>query len=306
MNSLSNQKKIKGSLAASLTAFKEDLSLDYNKTISHGEWLLEQGLDGVVFFGTTGEGNSLNVDEKKEFIDHLVQEKIPLEKVMIGTGACSLTDAVDLSDYAVKNGIKDCLILPPFYYKNPPDNGLFKFFSEIIQRVGNKELRIQIYHFPGVSQIPISHSLIEMLLREYPVNICGIKDSGGDLQNMISMCNQFENFDVYAGSEAFLLPVLEAGGAGTITATGNLTSADCVLVYKAFLSGENNLKQAQENLTSKRNLLQKACDGIGFVSGLKEIMSNIKQDDQWRITRPPFCGLGQEKRENILKVVDHL
>ena len=100
--------------------------------------------------------------------------------------------------------------------------------------------------------------------------------------------------------------MLEAGGAGTITATGNLTSADCVMVYKAFLSGENNLKQAQENLTSKRNLLQKACDGIGFVSGLKEIMSNIKQDDQWRITRPPFCGLGQEKRENILKVVDHL
>ena len=306
MNSLSGQKKIKGSLAASLTAFNEDLSLDFNKTISHGKWLLEQGLDGVVYFGTTGEGNSLNVDEKKEFIDRLVQENFPLEKVMIGTGACSLTDTVNLTGYAVENGIKDCLILPPFYYKNPPDNGLFKFFSEIIQQVGNAGLRIQIYHFPGVSQIPISHELIDRLLKENPENICGIKDSGGDLNNMITMCEKFEDFDVYAGSEAFLLPVLEAGGAGTITATGNLTSADCVAVYKAFLSGENNLKQSQEKLTSKRELLQKACDGIGFVSGLKEIMSKIKEDEQWCITRPPFCNLDQDKKEKILKVIDHL
>ena len=120
------------------------------------------------------------------------------------------------------------------------------------------------------------------------------------------MCEKFEDFDVYAGSEAYLLPVLEAGGAGTITATGNLTSADCVAVYKAFLSGENNLKQSQEKLTSKRELLQKACDGIGFVSGLKEIMSKIKEDEQWCITRPPFCNLDQDKKEKILKVIDHL
>mgnify|MGYP003319361328 CR=1 FL=1 len=118
-----------------------------------------------------------NIQEKKQFIDTLVNEKFENDKVMIGTGSCALPDAIDLTRYSVEAGIYDCLILPPFYYKNPKDEGLFAYFSEIIQKVANEKLKIQIYHFPAVSQIPISHKLIEMLLKEYPENITGIKDS---------------------------------------------------------------------------------------------------------------------------------
>ena len=298
--SLEEGTKIKGALTASLTAFKKDLSLDIIRTIDHGKWLLGQEIDGVVFFGTTGEGNSLTVKEKKLFIDNLIEKKFPLEKTMIGTGSCSIFDAVELSDHALKSGIKDSLVLPPFYYKNPSDEGLYAYFSEIIQRLGNKDLRIQIYHFPAVSQIPISHNLIERLLKNYPNTIAGIKDSGGDVSNMLSMCKNFDNFDVYAGSETFFLPVLEARGAGTITATGNITAKNCSLVYKAFRSKNPNVKALQDDLTGQREMLQKACGSVGFSCGLKEILSSLNNDDAWRICRPPFVEINKESRKEIL------
>ena len=299
MASSSSKNRIKGALAASLTAFKNDLSLDVSLTTEHGMNLLNEGLDGVVFFGTTGEGNSLSVIEKKAFIDHLRNEKFPLNKTMIGTGACSLTDAVDLTNYSVDAGIYDCLVLPPFYYKNPKDDGLFAYFSEIIQRVAHKDLKIQIYHFPAVSQIPISHNLIEKLLKHYPENIAGIKDSSGDLENMLSMCKNFDNFDVYAGSETYFLPVLNAGGAGTITATGNITAKKCVELYKGFKENSDSVDELQQKLTGERELLQKACSSVGFSSGLKIIMSSLKNDDQWKICRPPFAL----SNDNIAKEV---
>ena len=291
--------KITGALTAVLTAFKADLSIDFEKTISHAKMLLDKGLDGVVFFGTTGEGNSINVDEKKQFVEKLIEAKFPLNKTMIGTGACSFIDAVNISKFCVEKGINDCLMLPPFYYKNPKDEGLHNFFSEVIQRIGSDNLRIQIYHFPAISQIPISHNLIESLLRDYSGIFCGIKDSGGDLNNMISMCKNFDNFDVYAGSEAYFLDVLEAGGAGTITATGNLTYSKCIDVMRAFKSNNINKAKLQIELTNQRIILQKACGSYGFVSGLKEILCN-ETDASWRITRPPFKILNLQQQKEIL------
>ena len=303
MNSLKqNNRKIKGALAASLTAFNDDLSLDISKTLVHGKWLLDQGLDGVVFFGTTGEGNSLTVKEKKLFMDELHADSMTTEKVMLGTGSCSILDAVELSKHALEIGVKDCLVLPPFYYKNPSDDGLFAYFSELIQRLGSEDLRIQIYHFPAVSQIPISLPLISRLLKEYPTNITGIKDSGGDINNMLEMCKEFDDFDVYAGSETFFLPVLEAGGAGTITATGNITSKECVAVYNAFKSKSNDVKVLQDYLSAQRNLLQKACGSVGFASGLKEILSSMREDKKWRISRPPFVEIKEDQRKKILDI----
>ena len=302
MVSSSSKNRIKGALAASLTAFKNDLSLDIPMTTEHGKNLLKEGLDGVVFFGTTGEGNSLSINEKKVFIDNLKNESFPLNKVMIGTGACSLTDAVDLTRYCVDAGIYDCLVLPPFYYKNPKDEGLFSYFSEIIQRVAHKDLKIQIYHFPAVSQIPISHNLIEKLLKHYPENIAGIKDSGGDLENMLSMCKNFDNFDVYAGSETYFLPVLQAGGAGTITATGNITASKCVEVFKAFQSDLKDIQNLQDELSNDRSLLQKACASVGFSSGLKIILSSLVNNEQWQICRPPFAKITKDKVKEVTEI----
>ena len=302
MVSSSSKNRIKGALAASLTAFKSDLSLDIPMTTEHGKNLLKEGLDGVVFFGTTGEGNSLSINEKKVFIDNLKNESFPLNKVMIGTGACSLTDAVDLTRYSVDAGIYDCLVLPPFYYKNPKDEGLFSYFSEIIQRVAHKDLKIQIYHFPAVSQIPISHNLIEKLLKHYPENIAGIKDSSGDLENMLSMCKNFDNFDVYAGSETYFLPVLQAGGAGTITATGNITAGKCVEVFKAFQSDLKDIQNLQDELSNDRSLLQKACASVGFSSGLKIILSSLVNNEQWQICRPPFAKITKDKVKEVTEI----
>ena len=297
-----SKNRIKGALAASLTAFKNDLSLDTSLTTEHGVNLLKEGLDGVVFFGTTGEGNSLSVNEKKGFIDHLKIEKFPLNKTMIGTGACSLTDAVDLTNYCVDAGIYDCLVLPPFYYKNPKDDGLFAYFSEIIQRVAHNDLKIQIYHFPAVSQVPISHNLIERLLKHYPDNITGIKDSSGDLENMLSMCKNFDSFDVYAGSETYFLPVLQAGGAGTITATANITASKCVEVFKAFQNDLKDVQNLQDELSNDRDLLQKACASVGFSSGLKIILSSLIKKDQWKICRPPFAKITEDKVKEVTEI----
>ena len=221
---------------------------------------------------------------------------------MIGTGACSLTDAVDLTNYCVDAGIYDCLVLPPFYYKNPKDDGLFAYFSEIIQRVAHNDLKIQIYHFPAVSQVPISHILIERLLKNYPDNITGIKDSSGDLENMLSMCKNFDSFDVYAGSETYFLPVLQAGGAGTITATANITASKCVEVFKAFQNDLKDVQNLQDELSNDRDLLQKACASVGFSSGLKIILSSLIKKDQWKICRPPFAKITEDKVKEVTEI----
>src|SRR5690606_17622458 len=222
--------------------------------------------------GTTGEANSFSVDERLALLDALADGGIPGHTLLPGTGNCAVPDTVTLTRKALEVGSAGVVMLPPFYYKNVSDDGLYAAYDQVIQKVGDSRLRIYFYHFPQMSAVPISHDLIERLLKAYPGTIAGIKDSSGNLDNMLEMCRRFPGFGVFAGSEQFLLPVLRAGGAGCISATANVTVAACAEVYRQWQSA--GADALQEGLTAQRLAIQ----AKPLIPALKRIMARASGD----------------------------
>ncbi len=217
---------LRGVLSPVVTPFTSDLRPDAARLARHCRWLLASDV-GLAVFGTNSEGNSLTVAEKLALLEALVEAGIPAARMMPGTGTCALPDTVELTRRAVALGCGGVLMLPPFYYKDVSDDGLFASYAEVIERVGDARLRVYLYHIPQVSRVPIGLALIDRLLQRYPGTVAGIKDSSGDWNNTQAMLERFQprGFDVFSGSETFLLATLRAGGAGCISATANVNPA---------------------------------------------------------------------------------
>jgi 4-hydroxy-tetrahydrodipicolinate synthase len=222
----SQHKRIRGVLAPVVTPFKADLSPDRERFIAQCRWLVSQNC-GLAPFGTTSEANSMSKDERMWLLDALVTARIDRSRMMPGTGCSSITETVELTAHAVKHGCAGVLMLPPFYYKGVTEEGLYRYFSDVVQRVGEASLRIYLYHIPPVAIIGITPKLVERLLKAYPSAIAGMKDSSGDWNNTKNFLDAFagEHFDVFVGSETFLLANMRNGGAGTISATANVNPA---------------------------------------------------------------------------------
>ncbi len=182
--------RLRGVLAPALTPFKPDLAPDTGRFIAHCRWLVDNHA-GLAIFGTNSEAASLSVDERLALTDALLEAGIPAAKLMPGTGACSITDAVTLTRHAVRHGAAGVLMIPPFYYKGVSDDGVFAYYSEVIERVGDDRLAIYLYHFPLLTQVPITLDLIGRLLKRYPKTIAGAKDSSGDWNNSKAMIDNF-------------------------------------------------------------------------------------------------------------------
>ena len=189
-----------GVFAPVITPFKPDLSPDSDRLIRHCRWLLANDV-GLAVFGTNSEGNSLSVDERIALLDDLIDAGLDPARMMPGTGCSAFTDTVRLTAHAVKRGCGGVLMLPPFYYKNVSDEGLFRTFSEIIQRVGDARLRVFLYHIPQFSMVPISLGVTERLLAAYPGQVAGMKDSSGDWSNTAAFLDAFaaDGFQVFPG-----------------------------------------------------------------------------------------------------------
>lgn len=288
--------RITGVLSPVVTPFTRDLSPDPARYERHCKWLLSHGCSGLAVFGTNSEANSLSVDERMMLLDHIVQSGVPAKQLMPGTGMCALTDSVRLTAHAVKLGCGGVLVLPPFYYKGVSDEGLYRNFSEIIQRVGDARLRLYLYHIPPVSQVGISLALIARLLKAYPGAIAGAKDSSGDWSNTKAMLDAFAShgFDVFPGSEVFLLDGLRAGGKGCITATGNINPGAIDHVYRHWQSADADRLQA--GIAATRKLVQK----YSVLSALKTIIAHWAKDPDWDRVRPPLVELPAIERESLI------
>lgn len=288
----------RGVYVAALTPMNDDLSPNRAAFASHCRWLLASGADGLAVLGTTGEANSFSVDERLALLDALGEAGIPGRALLPGTGTCAIPDTVTLTRKALELGAAGVVMLPPFYYKGVGDDGLFAAYSEVIERVGDDRLRVYFYHFPAQSNVPISHDLIERLLKVYPTAIAGIKDSSGDLSNMLAMCERFPGFGVFAGSEQFLLPVLRAGGAGCISATANVTVAACAEIYRQWQKEQAD--RLQEGLTAQRLAIQSQA----LVPALKQIMARHSGDQSWIKIRPPLMPLAAEQAKSLFDALD--
>lgn len=286
--------RIRGVLAPVLTPFDRDLSPDPKRFVAFGRVLLQLGI-GLAPFGTTSEGNSLSAEEKLVLLDALAAGGIDMARVMPGTGACSPTETARLTAHAVKLGCGGVLVLPPFYYKGVTDEGLFRAYANVIEKVGEGRLRVYLYHFPRQSGVPLSLPLIERLLKAYPGTVAGIKDSSGEWSNMEAMRKAFPGFDVFSGSEALGLKLLRAGGAGIISANANVNGAAMVELVKHWR--DPDAEALQEALTAFRVAIQ----DFPVIAALKALVARATGDQAWRITRPPLVDLTIEAEDAMVK-----
>jgi 4-hydroxy-tetrahydrodipicolinate synthase len=289
-------KRLSGVLAPVVTPFKRDLTPDPQRYVRHCKWLLAHGCAGLAVFGTNSEANSLSADERMLLLETLIQEGVPAAALMPGTGCCALPDSVRLTAHAVKLGCSGVLMLPPFYYKGVSDEGLYRNFAEVIERVSDARLQLYLYHIPPVSNVPITLSLIERLLKKYPGNVAGVKDSSGDWNNTKAMLDAFakSGFDVFAGSEAFLLDNMRGGGKGCITATGNVNPAAIKRVFENWRAP--NADEMQRGITATRQLVQK----YPMMAALKGIIAHWARDPQWAALRPPLVELTPEQSKSLV------
>jgi len=290
--------RLRGVLAPVVTPFTPELAPDVSRFIRHCKWLLEHGCSGLAVFGTNSEANSLSAEERMVLLEELVQAGVPPAKLMPGTGCSALTDSVRLTAHAVKLGCAGALMLPPFYYKGVPDEGLFRNFSEVIERVADERLQIYLYHIPPVSQVPISLGLIERLLKRYPKIVAGIKDSSGDWSNTQAVLNAFaaQGFEVFAGSEVFLLQNMRAGGVGCITAGANVNPHGIDKVYRAWQSPEAETLQA--SIDAVRKILQSQ---VSMIPALKAAIAHYAHDADWMTVRPPLVELTPEQQAQMIR-----
>ena len=288
--------RIKGVLTPVVTPFNAKGVIHRERFVTQCRWLQEREI-GLAVFGTNSEANSLSADEKIDLLDTLVDAGLDPARIMPGTGACDLPTAVRLSKKAVMNRCGGVLVLPPFFYKGVPDDGLFRFFGELIEQVGDERLRVYLYHIPSVAQVGFSLALVERLLKAYPGIIAGMKDSSGDWSNTEAVLKNFgrEAFDVFAGSETILLETLRHGGAGCISATANVNAAAIHDLCRTWQQDHAGRKQAR--LNDLRAIFQ----AFPMIPALKSAISHWSEEEEWRNVRPPLVRLTEGQHQELIR-----
>lgn len=278
---------LSGVLAPVLTPFTATLDPDPARFLQHCRALLDEGCSALAIFGTTSEANSLSLEERERLLDHLLENGIAPGRLLTGTGCCALPDTVRLTRKATQAGCAGVLMLPPFYYKAIGEEGLFRSYARTIDRVPSA--RIYLYHIPQISQVGIPLRVIERLRAEYPGVVRGIKDSSGDFENTKAILRGVPGFEVFVGSEKFLLASLREGGAGCITATANVNARAIARVF------QERSEEAQRAIEDARAAYEK----LPLIAALKEAVARKTGDAQWRVVRPPLVELSEEQRRLI-------
>ncbi len=291
---MSAPEKFSGVLTPVITPFKDDFSPDQHRLENQCRWMLSKNV-GLAVFGTNSEANSLSVDEKIDLLDHLAGAGIDPARMMPGTGCSALSDSVKLTRHAVGLGCSGVLMLPPFYYKDVTEDGLFASFAQVIEQVGSSDLRIYLYHIPPISQVPISLGLIERLIKAYPETVVGIKDSSGDWNNTKSMLDAgWDDFRIFAGSESFLLATLRNGGVGCISATANVNPAAIHALYENWRAEDADDRQAA------LNDIRGAFAAFPMIPALKAATAHFSNDAQWARVRPPLMSLTEAQQSELI------
>lgn len=279
---MTSQNQPTGVFAASLTPMTADLSIDIPRAVAHNKWLLANGCDGVAPLGTTGEANSLGFDERLALLDALAEAGISGAQMIAGVGCTAIPDTVTLTRKALANGAGGVLMLPPFYYKGPSEDGLFAAYAEVIERVGDSALKIYLYNFPQQVGFELPLTLIGRLIKAYPDTVVGAKDSSGDWPRMERTLKEFPGFRLFPGSEEFLLAGLRLGGVGCISATVNVNAPQAQAVYANWQTSEADALQA--HLTA----LRMGFKDLPAIPVMKAYHAQEHNDPGMGHVRPPF------------------
>lgn len=288
---------IRGVLSASFTAFRTGGTVDLPRTADHAVHLLATGCDAIAPLGTTGEANSLSLRERTAVLEALVERGADPLRMVPGTGVCSVPETVELTRHAHDCGVRTVLLLPPFYYPSPGEDGLFAHYAQVLDGCALPDLRVWLYHIPQMSGVPITHGLIARLADSHPGMVAGVKDSGGDLDHMRGLIAAFPDLAVFAGADHLLGPLLRAGGAGCITATANLIAPWLAELARGIAAGlpPERTRAAEERIAAARALFQRWPQ----IPALKAAQARLTGHAEWGLLRPPWMPLGAAEREAL-------
>ncbi len=289
---------ISGVWSAVATPLDEDLNPDGAKLDRQCRWLLDNGCDGLALLGTTGEANSFSVAERKAILEGVLAGGVTPEQLAPGVGVAAIPETTELTRHALSLGVKRVVMLPPFYNKNVSDDGVFASYARIIEGVADDRLRIVLYNFPQQSGVPLGLDLVARLIAAYPGIVAGVKDSTGKLENALGYCGLGGDFAVMVGSDPLFAQVLQAGGAGCITAVSNLCAPDLRVVYDAWNdpSRAAELARAQARLEGWREV------SMAFgpqLPAIKALLARRDGDAGWNRLRPPLMALTAEQRQEL-------
>ena len=286
---------IRGILAPNLTPFENDGSIAADLYVEHAKRLLDADCAGLIPFGTTGEAASVGLEERMQMLDCLIASGIPAGRLMPGTGCTSLPETVLLTRHAVEAGCAGVLVLPPFFYKAVTDDGLFDYFTRLIERVDHPAPRIVLYHIPQVAGVGLSVSLVRRLREAFPEAVVGIKDSSGDWTNTSALLG-IEGLTVYPGTELLMPRAFAAGSTGCITATANVNAP--ALVHLADLLRDD--PEAGEAAFEPVRQVRLAVQEHPPIPAMKAVLARRTGDTRWRNVRPPLVALPEDQAQALV------
>ena len=282
--------KISGIFAATMSVINSDLSLNVEKTINHAEMLIDQGCHGTAIFGSTGQSQLIPISEKIDLLNKLSKSKYK-EKHLIGTGLNSLGETINFMRIANSLKFKKFLIMPPAYYEYG-DTEVVEFYSKIIQAI--PECEIILYNFEKLSGYKFSLECVKELVKKFPEQIIGVKDSSYNLFENLKL----KNFSIFPGSELKLLKGLQLGCSGIITATCNVTAEMSRKVYDDFYS------KKEQSVNQKLCEVRAAFDKYNLISGLHTFLS--KENKDYKNILPPLSLLNKTDENNLMNTLKNL
>jgi len=288
---------IHGVFCAAATPVKADGTPDHGAFATHCRALLDDGCHGIALLGTTGEANSFGLRQRMDILEHAMAAGIPAGALLPGTSQTNVPDSVVLVRHAVECGARAAVVLPPFYYKSVSDDGLFRFYAELIEGVGHADLRIVLYHIPPIAQVGISLALVARLREAFPGVVIGVKDSSGKLDSMQAFAAAFDGFSVLAGADPLMLPLLRSGGAGCITSSSNLIGRHLRAVFDYWYRPDQEalVETAQLRINAWRDL----SNAYVQLPTVKAMLARRYGDTGWLNVRPPLVALMQDEVDNV-------
>jgi 4-hydroxy-tetrahydrodipicolinate synthase len=283
-----------------LTPLDERLAPDVDRLAAHAERALAEGCEGVVLFGTTGEATSFSIEERRRVLDEVLERGLPRERLIVGTGCCALVETLALSRHALERDCRALLVLPPFYYKPVADDGLFASYHQLIEQLGRTP-PLLLYHFPRLSGVPLTTTVIERLAREHPEALLGVKDSSGDMAHTAALIDRFPALAILPGNESRWLDLLRCGAAGCITASANLGAGTLAGLLRAWQAGDSG--QAA-NLQEQATRTRAALDRRPMIPALKAVLAARTGHEAWRRVRPPLAPLPRADTARLLRELD--
>ena len=287
--------RLKGVIAAAATPLTTDGRIDQQKLAQHCRNLLDLGCDGINLLGTTGEATSFSVTQRIETMENIARSGLPLDRFMVGTGAAALADAIRLTAKARELAFAGALVIPPFYYKGIDVTGLTGYFDALIGALGTSRLRIYLYHFPQNSGVPFSLEVVARLVDTHADVLLGLKDSSGDLAYSAALARQHPAFDVFPSAEAALAKGVNAGFAGCISATLNITSS---LVAEGCRQMNENPSMASA-LLADATAIRSALASVPVVAAVKWALSDLQDDPLWERPMLPLRALTDAERSAL-------